>query len=660
MTDASVETLPLGAAGEAPHGASASSTPNSGQSVLSRFRDAGFVAKIAMLVAITMSVFHLWAGARGQPISEIFRPAHLGLALMVLFLGSPSKPLFGSLRAGQICNAIALALTIFGCGYLMLDAEAVQARIPYFSPPTTLQQLAGWGLVLALLEASRRVLGAAPVVVVVAFIAYAFWGNHLPYPFWHKGFTPERVLESAYLTQEGIWGTPIGVSAGYIFLFVLFGCFLNASGAGAFFTDFARALTGRAMGGPAKVAVVSSAFMGMLSGSPAANAATTGAFTIPAMRKAGYKGEFAAAVEAVASSGGQITPPILGAAAFIMAEFIGVPYVSIILVSIIPALLYFFAVYVVVDLEARRLQLRPGAEDVPPLMRILAQRGYLFISIGVMIWVLVEGFTPARAAVWAIASLAGMVLILDGANRRRFLDVCLEAMIEAPRMIGSVAVACALGGILVGVISQTGLGLRMSTIVLTLAGDSTLLLLALTMVMAIVLGMGMPTSGAYVILAALLAPALVKAGIPLIAAHLFILYCAGISTITPPVAIAAYAAAAVAGTSPWTTSTMAFRLGISSFIIPFMFVYGPPLLGDGTPLQVALSLATALLGIGAISASVVGWLRRPLPALVRALAVAGGLALVFPGWTTDLTGALCLLILAGYVLRAPKAAPAHG
>jgi TRAP transporter 4TM/12TM fusion protein len=627
-------------------------TPGSLARIRALFEGRTHAGRVGILLAIAMSLFQLWVGAFGQPIAEVFRPAHLFFALGVLFLCAPTRPLLGNARAGRIVNALALAGALFGCGYMILNAAEIQARIPYFAQPTLLQSIAGWSLVLALLEGARRVLGPAPVIIVLVFFLYAMFGDLLPYPFWHRGFSPTRVLETAYLTQEGIWGTPLGVSASYIFLFVLFGSFLNATGAGAFFTDFARAVTGRATGGPAKVAVVSSAFMGMLSGSPAANAATTGAFTIPAMRRAGYRPEFAAAVEAVASSGGQITPPILGAAAFIMAEFIGVPYVDIVLASIIPALLYFVAVYVVVDLEARRLSLRgPENEELPRLAVILGQRGYLFVSIGVLIWVLVEGFTPARAAVWASASLLGMTLVLDRANRRRFLGVLVEALAEAPRMIGPIAVACALGGIMIGIITQTGLGLRMSTIVLTLSAGQDWLLLALTMVVAIILGMGMPTSGAYVILASLLGPALTQSGISLIAAHMFILYCAGISTITPPVAIAAYAAAAVAGTSPWTTSLIAFRLGISSFVIPFMFVYGPSLLGVGDPLEVGLAILTACVGVFALSVAVIGWLTRPLNIGMRALYAAAGLCLIVPGWATDLGGIGVLAALTVVVTR---------
>lgn len=618
-------------------------------------------AGAGMLVAFAMSAYHLYTGFAGAPVGEVHYPLHLLFAFAVLFLsprGSAAAGWRGIAARGY--DLAVLALTIAGTGYLFLNAQYITSRMLLVDPLTTTETVLGLAMAFVVLEAARRAVGLALVLLLLAFLLYAYFGYLLPPPFWHRGYSVDSIIEYSYLTTEGLFGVPVAVMAAYVFHFVLFGALLVASGAGTFFTDFARALTGRATGGPAKTAVVASSLMGMLSGSSAANVVTTGSFTIPAMRKAGYPGTFAAGVEAVASSGGQITPPIMGAAAFIMMEFVGVPYADIMLAAAIPAFLYMLAVFVMVDLEARRLGLSNiEGEAVPPLLGVLRQRGYLLASILVMLWLLIDGWTPTTAAVWAIASLVALLLIFDAENRRRILSVAWKAMTEAPGMVAPVTVACAVGGILVGIIGQTGLGLRMSAIILDFSGGNLLLMLILTTIMGIVLGMGMPTSGAYVIMAALLAPGLVDAGVELIAAHMFIMYVASKSSITPPVAIASYAAAAIAGTDPWKTSLTAFRLGLSVFIIPYMFVYGPALLAIGDPLEIVVTLITASIGIFALSVSMIGWLARPLGLVERALHLAAALLLIKPGLESDSVGILLFGALCTFAfLRRPRTAAA--
>jgi len=612
------------------------------------------VPSAILLVALAMSSYQLLAGWFGEPIAEIHRPTHLGFALVILFwvTGRPARPGLPT-RLWVLWNVVLTLSTLWACGYLAFHAETVQMRMLYVDALSPVEMFGAVAIVVSVLEAARRTVGWVLVGLVVMFLLYAAFGDHLPNPLWHRGYSVQNILETVYLTQDGIWGTPIAVTASYIFLFVLFGSFLIASGAGEFFTDFASALTGRATGGPAKTAVVSSAFMGMLSGSSAANVVTTGSFTIPAMRRAGYTKEFAAGVEAVASSGGQFTPPIMGAAAFIMMEFVGVPYLTIIQAAIVPAALYFIAVFAMVDLEARRLGLRAAGDGMalPAVWTVMRGRGYLFLSIGVMIYVLADGYTPTTAGLGAIVSLLGLLVLFDPVNRRRVLPICLQAMDHAPRLIGPVTAACAVGGIIIGVITLTGLGLRMSTIVLGLAGDSLLVLLVLTMVVGIVLGMGMPTSGAYIILAALLAPGLVKFGVPVLAAHMFVMFCACTSAITPPVAISSYAAAAVAGSDPWRTSVIAFKLGLSSFLIPYMFVYGPALLGIGEPLDVAIAIVTASIGVIALSVAIIGWLFVPLGPVLRIAYFAASLVLIVPGLVTDGIGLSIVVVVTALLLR---------
>ncbi|MBI4184807.1 MAG: TRAP transporter fused permease subunit [Proteobacteria bacterium] len=619
-------------------------------SALSWLRRFG-LGQAVTLLALAMSSYHLIVAHLGEPVAEIHRPVHLFFALSIVFLVVRTGRRGAHPRLGLAWDAAMVAATVAASFYLVINVAEVQERMYLVDPLTPAQYALAIALVVVVLEATRRTIGWAVVIVVAVFLVYSIYGNWLPYPLWHRGFPLAEVLETVYLSQSSVWGVPVAVTASYIFLFVLFGSFLVASGAGTFFTDLARALTGRTVGGPAKTAVLSSALIGMLSGSATANVVTTGSFTIPAMKRAGYDPAFAAGVEAVASSGGQFTPPIMGAAAFIMMEITGTPYVRIIAAAAIPAALYFLAVFCMVDFEARRARIQASSEEVPSVPRLLRRRGYLVLALAAMLYALIEGYTPATSAYWAILSLLALLLLLDRENRRRFHRVCFEAMNEAPRVIGSITVACAAGGIIVGVISQTGLGQRMSVIVLTLAGDSHLVLLVLTMLVALVLGMGMPTSGAYIILAALLAPGMVNIGIGLLPAHMFILYGAAISSITPPVAVASYAAAAIANSDPWRTSLLAFRLGLSSFIIPFMFVYGPALLGYGSAVEIGLAAASASVGVACLSAAIIGWLFAPLRPWERGGLFAAALFLIVPGLITDGMGILIAGLVGLRVLR---------
>lgn len=602
------------------------------------------------VVAVTMSAYHLWTGFLGAPAGEVHYPLHLLFALAVLFLARPGEGKAAPTAVGR--DLLLVALAVAATGYLFLNAGYVTTRMLFVDPLSPVEIALGISLMVVVMEAARRTVGWVLVGVLAAFFAYALFGSRLPGALWHRGYSLEAVLEYAYLTTEGVFGVPLAVMANYVFHFVLFGALLAASGAGDFFTDLARSLTAGTVGGPAKTAVVASTFMGMLSGSSAANVVTTGAFTIPAMRRAGYSKEFAAGVEAVASSGGQVTPPIMGAAAFIMMEFTGASYATIMGISAIPAALYAIAVFIMVDLEARRLGLGATADpDAPRLGAVLLRQGYLLLAIIVMVGVLIDGRTPTTAAVWAIATLVLLLAALDARNRRRIFAVVLTAMADAPRLVAPVTVACAVGGILVGIIGQTGLGLRLSGLILDAAGGETILLLILTTIVGIVLGMGMPTSGAYIIMAALLAPGLVQGGIGLLAAHMFIMWVASKSSITPPVAIASYAAAAVAGSEPWRTSWVAFRLGLSIFIIPYMFVFGPPLLGLADAIEVVLAVITASVGIFALSVAIIGWLAVPLGPLARMLFFVAALLLIRPGTATDLGGIAIVLTLIAYAWR---------
>lgn len=608
------------------------------------------------IIAISMSLYHLYTGFVGQPIPEIHRPTHLLFGLIVLFLVNPSTKTSHNWKKyiGIFWDIFIIGVTLASCLYLIINAEYLQERMVYVYPLTPLQMILGIGLIIALLDAVRRVLGWVLVGVVSIFLIYGVAGQFLPYPFWHRGYSLSSIIETVYLTSEGIFTIPIGVTASYIFLFVLFGALLISSGAGEFFINLAQAITGKAFGGPAKTAVISSGFMAMLSGSSASNVVTTGSFTIPAMKKSGYEPSFAAGVEAVSSNGGTITPPIMGAAAFVMMGFLGISYIEIMLRAAIPAFLYFFAIFLEVDLEARRLNLRLSDEEIantPPIWSVLTSKGYMLLPVIVMVVIILKGYTPAKAALWSIITLALLFIIFDKERRREALHVFIQALQKAPLLMGPVITACASGGIIVGMLTLTGLGLRMSTITLTLSGGNLTALLVLTMVAGVVLGMGMPTSGAYIILAALLAPGVIELGVPPIPTHFFILYCASISSITPPVAIASYAAAAVAGANPWRTSLTAIKLGLSGFIIPYMFVYGPQLLGFGSVIQVIMSVLTTMIGIFFLSIAVIGWFIKNLKWSIRIIYLFSAFMMIAPEWRSDLIGliigfsVICIMLI---------------
>lgn len=601
----------------------------------------------AALIAIAMSLYHLSTPIFGEPIAEVYRPIHVAFVLAVLFCFLPERQRRFPLLA-RISDFSLVALTVAATGYLVLNVDYVTQRLAYVTPLTTLETVLASAMVLVILEAARRTVGWTLVVITAVFIVYAVFGNMLPDPLWHRGLAPTEVLERLYLTLDGIWGVPVGVTASYVFLFVLFGSLLLSTGGGAFFSDLARILTGRSPGGPAKSAVVASAFLGTLSGSTPANVVTSGSFTIPAMKSRGYPAHFAGGVEAAASTGGQLMPPIMGAAAFIMVEFTGISYVNIIVHALIPALLYFLAVFVMVTFEAHRLGLRSaGDEALPSLSSLLLRRGYLLAPLVVMIVYLALGYTPSRAAFAAVLALMALSFLFDPVNRANFVEVVKTALIHAPRVIGPVTVACACGGIIIGVVIMTGLGQKLSTAVIAFSGGMLLPTLVLTAMVSVVLGMGMPTSGAYIIMASLLAPAIVDYGVPMIAAHMFLLYCASMSAITPPVAIASYAAAGVAEANPWRTSLAALRLASSVFMIPFLFVYGPELLLVGQPLDIVVALATAVVGICTLSTAIIGWFASPMPMALRLGVAAGSLGLVAPGWISNLLGAGIVLALLG-------------
>ncbi len=621
--------------------------------------------RLAILgVAGAAAGFHLWAAGVEPFTAMVQRPVHLLLMTLLGFLGlspgmqseapvpssgtslqatTPPRAAVAWQRTDRVWRVLLVLTAVFAFLYIAVEHEALVRRS---GQATMLDLVAGALALLVVLELTRRTTGWGLVVVALLALLYAWAGPHLPGMLAHRGYGPRRLIEHLYLTSEGIWGIPLGVSADFVYLFVLFGALLEASGGGALLIALAARVAGRLRGAPAMTATVASALMGSISGSAVANVVTVGTFTIPLMKRAGFRAYFAAAIEAVASTGGQIMPPVMGAGAFILATWTGIPYARVALAALVPALLFYVALLAAIHFRAVRMQLPRGeslrGESVLP-------RLHLLLPLLVIVVLLSEGRSPMRAAFWAVVSTVALSLLRRQTRLSR--HALANAVIAGGAGTVQVAAACATAGIVVGVASLTGIGLRMSELIITLSGGHLFGALILTALGSLVLGMGMPTTAAYVVLAALGAPALVQLGAPLLAAHLFIFYFGCISNITPPVALAAYASAGIAGASPVKTGFTAMALASSGFIVPFMFVYGPPLLLTGATSTIVVAVLGALLGVISLGAAVIGHARRSLATWERLLMTVGAVLLIFPGWITDTVG---LLIVVSLLFQSPR------
>ena len=609
------------------------------------------VRRTAGTVAVAMSLYHMWTTAFGPPEALIFRGTHLLFALTLVFLLHPLARKADGHRRLFWADALLIGASIAMVGYIFLTYQSITNRIIYIDDLTAWDKAMAAVAIVLVLDATRRIIGWPLPITAAIFLGYALFGTNI-----HT----QVLLEQMYLSTDGIFGSTLGVSASYVIIFVLFGSFMEKSGTGKLFMDFALAITGHSAGGPGKVAVVSSSLFGTISGSAVANVMVDGPMTIPLMKRTGFKPAFAAGVEATASTGGQIMPPVMGAAAFVMAEYLAVSYFQVTVWAWIPALLYYVAVFAAVHFEAKRVGLEgvPRAE-LPRLVRVLAERGHLFFPIIVVFTGMTLSYSaPLCALVGALSCLPIALLRRSTREGIRWMTV-IEALEGGARDALSVAMACACSGIVIGVISLTGLGITFTQGVVALSQSSLVLALILTAVAGIVLGMGMPTTPAYIVMVSLLVPALVKLGVVTPAAHMFALYFAVLSAITPPVALAVFAAAALAGADLWRAGWEAVRIGAAGFIVPFMFVYEPALLMIGDWTSIALATATATVGCVTLAAGLFGYLARPCAAWERVVLIAAALLLIIPGWITDLLGfALLAGVLAIQLLSASRRAPA--
>jgi TRAP transporter 4TM/12TM fusion protein len=604
---------------------------------------AGYSGLVVAVVGVCMSLYHVYARLTPAPPDSLaLRIITLAFSLVLAFLLFPA-------RKGAPVDRIPwtdltwCALSLVCTGYLFVRYEYVNSRFPTADPLSGLDMAIAALAVILVLDATRRTIGAALPVVAASFVLYALAGPWLPGILHHRGLSLEILLDQTYFTSEGIFGIPLGVAGSYVILFIIFGAFLEKSGAGQFFMNFANAIAGGARGGPGKVAVVSSSLFGTISGSAVANVMVDGWLTIPMMKRTGFKPEAAAAIEAVASTGGQIMPPIMGAAAFVMAEFLGVSYGSIMLAALIPAMFYYGALFAAIHFNAIRSGLRGiPREELPILGYIMVRQGHLFVPLLIIFFLLLQGFTATYAAIISAASV--IVLSWLRAESRITLRKGIEALRDGAEQTVPVAMATAAAGIVIGVVLQTGLAIRFTSFLVGISGTSLLLALFITMAAAIILGMGMPTTAAYIMLAALLIPALIKLGVTPMAAHMFGFYFACLSAVTPPVALAVYAAASISKSSLWGAGWQAVKFAAAGFIVPFFFVYNPALLFSGPWIDIGRAVLTGTIGVIALAAGLEGYFIRVARPWERMIFIAAAFCLIDPALLTDLVG-LSLLVL---------------
>ncbi len=648
----------------------------------SRFRIlSGWQGKLVALIAVGMSCFHFYTSGFGLLLAQKQGAVHLAFTLALVFLLYPASSKQSKTSGIPFYDFILGAIGVASAMYLVVFFNELVTRAGL---PTQTDLIMGFLLIVTLLEATRRI--SNPVLPCLAVIAllYCYFGRSMPDMIAHRGFNISRIVNHMYLGTEGIFGTPLEVSSTFVFMFILFGAVLEKTGLGKFIIDLSLALAGWSTGGPAKVAVVSSGLMGTVSGSSVANVCTTGMFTIPLMKSVGYEPYFAGAVEAVASTGGQIMPPVMGAAAFIMAQILGVPYIEVAIAAVVPALLYYFAVMVQVHFEACRLGLRGIPwKQLPPLGPLLKTKGFLLIPLVAIIYFLLAGYTPLKAAFNGI--LVSFALSWLNKETRLTPEKLYDAFQSGARSAIGVACACATVGMVVGMGTLTGLALKIAGAIVAMAEVSPDGLLAaigaslfslapgaevtaetaalaltkiftlfFTMIASLILGMGLPTTANFIVTSTMAAPALFLLGVPPMAAYMFVFYFGIAADLTPPVALAAYAGAGIAGSDPMKTGVTSFKLALAGFLVPYIYVYNPMLLFiDVEPFYMAQAICSALIGVFLLAMFTIGYFKAHLAWYMRVVAFVGAICLLIPGTISDLLGLAVLAVI--YVMQTAKA-----
>ncbi|TKB06691.1 TRAP transporter permease [Desulforhopalus sp. IMCC35007] len=598
------------------------------------FGNKGLTLMVTTL-AVSLSLYHLFTSYFGTPLTLVHRSIHLSAILALAYMLYPAS---NKLKRDRLhwWDLILAILAFSSAIYMAIENTAIYNR---GGMPNQLDLLFGGILIVLVIEAARRVTGWALPLLGVLFLCYGHFGRELSGIFRHRGYSWEDIINFMYVTTEGIYGTAIGVSATYIFLFILFGSFLAKSGMGQLFNDMAMAIAGESKGGPAKVAVIASGFLGSINGAAVANVVTTGSFTIPLMKKIGYSKEFAGAVEASASVGGQILPPVMGAAAFIMAEMLGIPYKDIALAATLPALLFYLGVIVQIHLRATKDGLKGiSRENLPEVMSVIKDRGHLFIPLIFLMYMLFFSGTTIIYSAFLTIILTVIVAMLRKSTRLSLLDI-IGALEDGARSAVAVAIACAAVGIVVGVATQTGFGLKLANGIVLLGGQSIFLTLVFTMLACMVLGMGLPSIPTYIITATIAGPALIKIGVLPLVAHLFVFYFGIFANITPPVALASFAAAGISGGDQMKTGFMSMKLSIAGFIIPYIFVYNNALLMiDTTLLGGTIVALTAVIGVIMLGAAAEGFFFTRMHMLLRIVLAGGAMCFMTPNMLQDIIG----------------------
>ena len=598
--------------------------------------------KFLYIVAVLVSCYHLYTAFFGPPVTLKHRSLHVAMMLSMAFIMYPFSRKCDNKKVAWY-DWIFVVLSCAVPFYVWTDYLGVVERAGRASET---DMVIATLLVVLVLEASRRVTGWALPILSLTFIAYGLFGRDMPGIFAHRGYSWIALSNHFFANTEGIYGTSVSVAASYIFLFILFGCVMNKCGMGQFFNDLALSLAGGSKGGPAKVSVIASGFLGSINGSAIANVVTTGAFTIPLMKKTGYSKEFAGAVESSASVGGQLLPPIMGAAAFIMAEMLGVQYSSIVIWATLPALLYYLGIMIQVQLRASKDGLVGlPKEKLPNVSAVVKDKGHLFLPIIFLLYMLFfSGRTVINSAFLTI--IVTIIVSQFKASTRMGVKDIVDALADGAKQTVSVAIACACVGIIIGVSSKTGFGLTIANTIISIGEQSLLFTLVFTMITCMILGMGLPSIPAYIITATIAAPALSKLGIPAAAAHMFSFYFAMFANLTPPVALAAFAAAGLSGGDPMKTGLQSVKLSIAGFIVPFMFVYSPQLMLINTTWTEGIWVTlSACLGVFLIAVTTEGYLYAPVNGFYRIITAAGALCLIESGIITDIFGLVVLALI---------------
>ncbi|PLV55856.1 TRAP transporter permease [Brachyspira pilosicoli] len=624
-----------------------------------RFKD--WKKYLIIVISVAFCLFQLYSILSGKITAQVVRATHLAFVMALAYLLFPMKKDMPKDKLPWYDVIIAI---VGACSwlYISINFDSLVRRAGIYNTTDIIIGIVG---ILILFEACRRIVGTPILIISLVFIVYALFGAYAPGFLNHRGYSIQRLVSHLYYNTEGIMGTPIGASATFIFLFIFFGALLDKTGIGQFFIDICNAIAGSYDGGPAKVAVLTSAMFGTVSGSSVSNTVGTGSFTIPMMKSLGYRPEFAGAVEASASTGGQLMPPIMGAASFLMAESLGIPYKEVAKAAIIPAILYFTGIFIMVHLEAKKTGLKGLSRDsLPKIGELLMKKGYLVIPLATIIYFFVLGKTAIYAGLMGIIA-AGLVAIINSIvdiilKRERsftFNDL-IDVFVNGARNIISVAVACAMAGIIIGVITLTGLGLKIGAGLISISGGISILLLMLTMISSIILGMGVPTTANYLITSTIAAGAIIGLGFEPLAAHMFVFYFGIIADVTPPVALAAMAGAAIAKSDPLKTGFEATKLSIGAFIIPYMFIFNPQILMINTTfVEVIPILITSLIGMFGVSAGLDGYVFRKCNFIERILFIAAGLLSIYPEFYTDIIGIglIAALIILQIITRKKKA-----